>query len=389
MNGNPNRQTLGEIARVFTRLGATSFGGPAAHIALMHVELVERRRWLTNEEFVDLIGAANMIPGPNSTEVAIHVGYARAGWRGLLVAGACFIAPAMLMVGALAWAYVRYAALPDLRGLLYGVTPVVVAIVALALWTFGRTAIKSVWLGAVCAAAAAASATGISELTVLAGGALAGLARGTAGTGGSRTPPPAAMTRSIAPLAAVAVAGQAAAAGAVVPVSLATLFGVFLKTGALLFGSGYVLLAFLRRDLIERLGWLTDAQLLDAVAVAQVTPGPVFTTATFVGYLLAGFPGAALATVAIFLPAFVYVAISAPWIPRLRRSPLARAILDGVNVAAVAVMAVVWWHIARAALRDPLAVAIAVAAAALLLRGAWNSAWIIAGGGAIGWLIRG
>ena len=378
-----------ELARLFTRLGATAFGGPAAHIALMRLELVQRRRWLTDQEFVDLVGAANMIPGPNSTEVAIHVGYARAGWRGLLTAGACFITPSMLMVGVLAWVYVRYGSLPDVRAVLYGVTPVVVAIIAQALWTFGHTTVKSTWLGCVCVAALAVAVAGVHELVVLAGSAVAGLAEWILGTVRPRTSTATdtTQTRGIGWLPALAVAPVAAATAT--PITLTTLFGVFFKTGALLFGSGYVLLAFLRRDLIERLGWLTDQQLLDAVAVAQITPGPVFTTATFVGYVLAGFSGAVLATVAIFLPAFVYVAVSAPWIPRLRQSPLARAILDGLNVAAVAVMGVVSWQIARTAVRDPVTIAILVVAAVLLLRTRLNSVWLILGGGLVGWAVHG
>jgi len=381
---------VGELARLFTRLGATAFGGPAAHIALMRLELVERRGWLSDQEFVDLVGAANMIPGPNSTEVAIHVGYARAGWPGLLTAGACFITPSMLMVGGLARVYVGYGSLPDVRAVLYGVTPVVVAIIAQALWMFGHTTVKSTWLACVCVAAMAAALAGVHELIVLAGGAAAGATHWFVNTlrssESSSTDTNAA--RGVLWLPALFAAPVAAAATAA-PVTLTTLFGVFFKTGALLFGSGYVLLAFLRHDLIERLGWLTDQQLLDAVAVAQITPGPLFTTATFVGYLLAGWSGAALATVAIFLPAFVYVAASAPWIPRLRRSPLARAILDGVNVAAVAVMGVVSWQIARAAVRDPVTIAILVVAAVVLLRTRVNSAWLIVGGGLVGWAVRG
>jgi chromate transporter len=383
-----DRSPVGELARLFTRLGATAFGGPAAHIALMRLELVERRRWLTDQEFVDLVGAANMIPGPNSTEVAIHVGYARAGWPGLLTAGACFITPSMLMVGVLAWVYVQYGSLPDVRGVLYGVTPVVVAIIAQALWTFAHTTVKSTWLGCVCVAAVAAAVAGVHELVVLAGGAVTGFAQWILTT--VRSPTAAADRKQarglvwLPVLAAAPVAGATAAA----PVTLTTLFGVFFKTGALLFGSGYVLLAFLRHDLVERLGWLTDQQLLDAVAVAQITPGPLFTTATFIGYVLAGVRGAALATIAIFLPAFVYVAVSAPWIPRLRRSPLARAILDGVNVAAVAVMGVVSWYIARAAVRDPVTIAILLVAALLLLRTRLNSVWLILGGGLVGWVAR-
>ena len=350
---------------------------------MMEDEVVRRRAWLTREEFLDYLGATNLIPGPNSTELAIHIGHARAGWPGLFVAGAAFILPATLLVGAAAWAYVRYGALPAVTGLLYGVKPVAIAIVAQALWRLGRTAVRSPALAALALVAMGAAAAGVHELIVLAGagGAMAAM---TSASRGQR--PPNSLLASSAVVGATASA--AAAASSVVPFGLWPLFLVFAKAGALLFGSGYVLLAFLRADLVTRLGWLTEAQLIDAIAIGQATPGPVFTTATFIGYLLGGPVGAAVATAGIFLPAFVFVALSGPLVPRLRRSPVAGAVLDGVNVASLALMAAVSWHLARAALVDPLTIVLAAGALTALTRWRINSAWLVGCGAAVGWLVR-
>ena len=370
--------SLGELAAICLKLGTSSFGGPAAHIALMRVEFVERRRWLSDQAFLDLVGATNLIPGPNSTEMAIHIGFQRAGWPGLLVAGACFILPAALIVGALAWVYVHSGTLPAVQAVFYGVKPVVVAIVAVALWGLARTAVKSVWHAGLGIAAAIGVVAGIHELLVLAVcGAAAGLA--------CARRAPAAATALAGPLDAVALALPAAAAATAV--SLSELFVVFAKAGAFLFGSGYVLVAFLRADLVERLRWLTEQQLLDAVAVGQFTPGPVFTTATFIGFVLGGTPGAIVATVAIFLPAFVYVALSGPIVPRLRRSRIAGGVLDGVNVASLALMAVVTWHIGRASVVDVTTAALAVAALASIVAKV-NPVWPIVAGAVIGALTR-
>ena len=392
---DPGPRALRELAKVFLKLGTTSFGGPAAHTALMRDEVVRRRRWLSEQQFLDLVGATNLIPGPNSTEMAIHVGHARAGWRGFLVAGSCFILPATLIVTAIAWAYVHFGTLPEAQALLYGIKPVIIAIVSLALWKLVRTAVKSVWLGALGLAGVTAVAMGVNEILVLAaGGAVAALAQrivrgtpqgpSTAGAMAAVVAGPAANPGAAATHVAILAAGAASGAGAVTAVALGRLFLVFLKAGALLFGSGYVLLAFLRADLVERLGWLSERQLLDAVAVGQVTPGPLFTTATFIGYVLGGPPGALVATVGIFLPAFVYVAASAPILPRLRRSALAAAVLDGVNVASMALMVVVTWHLGRAALIDPLTIAVAIVSGALLLSNRVDSVWLIVAGGVLG-----
>jgi chromate transporter len=371
------RAALRELALLFLRLGATAFGGPAAHVAMMEDEIVRRRRWLTPEEFLDLVGAANLIPGPNSTELAIHVGHRRAGFPGLVVAGAAFIVPATLLVTAIAWLYVRFGALPATEGLLRGVKPVVVAVVAQALWRFARTAIRGPSHGALALAASVAAALGGHELAILAvaGAVLA------AGRVSSRGRGVAAVALCPLPAASALALGAGAT-----PFTLSGLFLVFLKIGSVLYGSGYVLLAFLRSDLVHRLGWLTEAQLLDAVAVGQVTPGPVFTTATFVGFLLGGAPGAAIATVGIFLPAFVFVALSGPLVPRLRRSPAAGAFLDGVSLASLALMAVVTAQLARAALVD-LPTALLAAASALLLVRRVNSSWLVLGGAAVGLLL--
>ena len=368
MTERADRAPLGELARLFLKLGTISFGGPAAHIAMMEHEIVRRRAWLTREDFLDLVGAVNLIPGPNSTEMAIHVGRERAGWRGLLVAGTCFILPAVVIVGAIAWAYVRFGTLPAAAWLLYGVKPVVIAVVLQALWGLGRTAVKSGWLAALGLAAVAATALGVNELLVLGAAGALGIAR----------------QRTWRASLAAWTAGAGSLAGAPAAFGLWPLFGVFFKVGAVLFGSGYVLLAFLRADLVQRLHWLTERQLLDAVAVGQVTPGPVFTTATFVGYVLHGVPGAAVATAGIFLPAFVYVALSSAILPRVRRSPAARAALDAVNVASLALMAVVTWQLAGAALVDAWTVLLAAAATVLLLRFHLNSSWLVLGGAAVG-----
>lgn len=374
--------SLGEIARLFLRLGATSFGGPAAHIALMEHEVVRRRGWLTHAEFLDLLGAVNLIPGPNSTEMAIHVDWHRARWAGLVVAGACFIAPAALIVLACAWAYVRFGHRPEAAGLLYGVKPVIVTVVVQALWRLGRHALKSKTLLVVAALCVTFNALGVDELVVLFGAGLVVASlqwssvprRGGGASGGMAAAFP------------IALAQVGLPAGAA-PFGLLPLFLFFLKVGSVLFGSGYVLLAFLRADLVERWGWLSEAQLLDAVAVGQFTPGPVFTTATFVGYVLGGLPGAGLATLGIFLPAFLFVAISGPLVPRIRRSPAAGAFLDGVNAASLALIAVVTWDLGRAALVDPLTIVLAILGGLGLLRSTVNSAWLVLGGGLVG-LIR-
>ena len=380
------RSSLWELARLFLRLGTTAFGGPAAHIALMEDEVVRRRGWLPREEFLDLLGATNLIPGPNSTEMAIHIGYRRAGWPGLIVAGSCFIVPAMLMVLAIAMAYVRYGRLPEVQAILYGVKPVIIAVVLQALWGLGRTAVKTGWLALMAATGVVLGFLGVHELLLLFGiGALTAVARVVADRKNVGLGCRFALLGVIPGVPLLPAVGTVGAiAGS--PFSLWALFLFFIKVGSVLFGSGYVLLAFLRADLVERWHWLTENQLLDAISVGQFTPGPVFTTATFIGYLLGGPAAALLATVGIFLPAFFFVAVSGPLVPRVRRSPVAGAFLDGVNVASLALMTVVTWHLAAAAMVDWVTVLVALTAAFLLLRYRVNSAWLVLGGACAGFL---
>jgi chromate transporter len=371
----PSR-ALRELAGLFLRLGLTAFGGPAAHIAMMEDEVVRRRRWLTHAEFLDLLGLTNMIPGPNSTEMAIHVGHRRAGFRGLLVAGSAFILPAAAITGTLGWAYVRFGNQPRAHALLYGIKPVMIAIVLQALLALAPKAAKNRSLLAIGILSVVAAACGANELLCLSFAGLAELLIR------QRLSPPPLMFAGFS--ASGALASAAAAKVAVSPFSLSALFLVFAKIGSVLFGSGYVLLAFLRSDFVDRRHWLTEAQLLDAVAVGQVTPGPVFTTATFIGYLLGGAPGAALATLGIFLPAFCFVAISGLLLPKIRRSASLGAFLDGVNVASLALMAVVTLQLCRAALVDLTCVLLALASGVLLVRYKLNSTWLIAGGALVG-----
>jgi chromate transporter len=365
-----------DVVRLFLRLGITAFGGPAAHIAMMHDEVVKRRKWLSDQEFLDLVGATNLIPGPNSTEMAIHIGFLRAGWRGLIIGGACFIVPAMLIVLLLAWVYVRFGATPQAEWLLYGIKPVVIAIIAQALWSMGQKAVKGPLNVAVASIVLVLYFLRINEIALLfAGGLIVMLGMN------YRRLKRQGLGVFIIPMSGVGVLSQVA-----MSFSFSSLFLIFLKIGAVLYGSGYVLLAFLRADFVVRLGWLTDQQLLDAVAIGQVTPGPVFTTATFIGYVLGGLPGSLLATLGIFLPSFIFVAISNPLIPRMRKSAWVSGLLDGVNVASLGLMAAVTWQLGRASLTDPLTILVALASFVLLIWLKVNSTWLIAGGGFIGLL---
>lgn len=350
------RPTLRQLAWLFLRLGATSFGGPAAHVALMEREVVRQRGWLSHPEFLDLLAATYLIPGPNSTELAIHLGYRQAGLPGLVVAGASFILPAAVLVTLCAWAYVAHGTLPAVGGVLRGVQPVIVAIVAQALWHLGRSVVKTWRLAGLAIACLVANLAGVPELTLLA-------------------------------LAAALVVAARRSGGLLAITPLVPLLVAFLRIGSVLFGSGYVLLAFLRADLVQHRHWLTEAQLLDATAVGQFTPGPVFTTATFIGYLLAGLPGALVATVGIFLPAFVFVGLSVPLLPRMQRSPTFRALLDGLNVGSLALMAAVTLELARAALVRPWQMAVFVLSGAVLLRWRVQSAWLVLAGGVVGWTL--
>ncbi len=370
---------LREVAGLFLKLGCIAFGGPAAHIAMMRDEVVDRRGWLDNQRFLDLLGATNLIPGPSSTELAIHLGHERAGWRGLIVAGTLFILPAMLIVLCLAWFYAEYGTTPTATALMYGVKPVIIAVVVQALVALGRTAVRNIVTAAAGITALALYVIGVDEILVLVGVGLAVMLVE------QRRQLPARGQASVGLLWSIPVWGMAAAEA---PVSLTHLFLVFLKIGSILYGSGYVLLAFLRADLVERLGWLSDQQLIDAIAIGQFTPGPVFTTATFIGYLVASWPGAIVATIGIFLPSFIFVALSKPLIPRLRSSRWFGSLLDGVNVASLALMAGVTWQLGRVSLVDIPSILLALVAGVLLVRFKVNSAWLVLAGGVVGLLLR-
>jgi len=373
---------LSGIALVFLKLGTIAFGGPAAHIAMMEAEFVARRKWLTHEEFLDRLGAANLIPGPSSTEMAIHIGFLKRGWPGLIIAGCCFILPAAIMVTLIAAAYVAYGNLPRVSGILYGLKPVVIAVIVQAFWKLAKSAVKNKYLAVIGIAAMVASALQVSNLAViLAAGVVALLPH----VWKKIHAPPASFLAGILPWhRAASVASLVAAPALLFPVSLWRLFLTFTKIGSVLFGSGYVLLAFLRADFVVRLGWLSEKQLLDAVAVGQITPGPVFTTATFIGYLVAGVKGAAVATVAIFLPGFFLVAASGPIINRVRSSAAAGAFLDGVIVGSLALMGVVAWQLGRQSLVDVFTACVFLLSLFLMLRTRINPLWIMAGAGLAG-----
>lgn len=416
----PASRNLREVALVFLRLGTTAFGGPAAHVGMMEDEFVRRRRWVTHERFLDMLGAVNLIPGPNSTEMAIYLGYLRAGWIGLVLGGVCFIVPAMLIVMALAWAYVAWGSLPQISGALYGVKPVVIAIIMQALWGLGPRAVKTLPLAALAAGALAVAFAGLDPLSLmLACGLWAACWRGAAMM--RRDSKPEAQAKSANPdfacasgfhaglsLAILLLAGVGILALIQVvprlhigspftarPEGLAPIFFYFLKIGAVLYGTGYVLVAFLQGDLVP--GWLSARTLLDAVAVGQVTPGPLFTTATFIGFLLGydiggpwlGVLGAVLATIGIFLPSFLFIAVGSRLFPRMRESPVVGAFLDGANVAALALIAVAALQLGRDALLpnnslDYFAVVLAVISGLLLIRFRINSAWLVLGGAVAG-----
>jgi chromate transporter len=371
---------LVEVAKLYLKLGTLAFGGPAAHIAMMHDETVKRRKWLSDQEFLDLVGATNLIPGPNSTEMAIHVGFLRAGWPGLIMGGLCFILPAMLIVMALASVYVRFGATTQAGQLMYGVKPVVIAIIVQALSILGQKAVKGPLVAVVGLAILILYFFGINVIVLLIAGGLLVMA----GSNLARLRKQARAGFLVPSMTGVNLLVPSALAAA--PFGLPLLFLTFLKIGAVLFGSGYVLLAFLRADFVVRFGWLTDHQLIDAIAIGQVTPGPVFTAATFIGYILGGVPGALLATLGIFLPSFVFVAISNPLIPRIRNSAWVSGFLDGVNIASLGLMAAVTWQLGRASLTDPITVLIATIAFVVLVRFRINSTWLIAGGAIAGLL---
>jgi len=383
---------LRELAALFLKLGAISFGGPAAHIALFEEEVVRKREWVTRQQFLDMLGAANLIPGPTSTETAINVGFVRAGWAGLCVAGASFILPAALITGAFAWAYVRFGSLTQAASVLSGIKPAVLAVIAIAIWRLGKTAVKGPLLALLGMVAVAAFLFGMNPLLILFGGGLVGMLAKQASvlrTSGILVLPVAIWRRvpSSLRLAGFVASGSMAAEAVGFRPSVAQIGLFFLKIGAVLYGGGYVLLAFLEQGLVQQHAWMTRQQLLDAVAIGQFTPGPVFSTATFIGYLLGGVPGAVVATIGIFLPSFLYVALLAPVLFRLRRSPWIASFLDSVNVCAVALMGGVTFRLGVDALRAWPAWLISLVSLAILLRWKVSPMWIVLGGGAAGLLL--
>ena len=379
--------SLGELALAFLKLGTIAFGGPAAHLAMMEEEFVRRRHWISQAEFLDRMAAANLIPGPSSTETTIFIGQLKRGWRGLIVAGSCFLLPAAVIVSLIAWAYVRYGALPQVAGMLYAIKPVVVAIVIQALWKLSKTGVRTKLLAAIAALAVVLNLFGFGPIVVL-------LIAGTISAAALWLKMKMRMKngRAAVSLAALpqffAAALATAATAAALPFSLWRLFLSFLKIGSVIFGSGYVLLAFLQSEFVERLHWLTEKQLIDAVAVGQFTPGPVFTTATFIGYIMGGWLGAIVATVGIFLPGFLLVAASGPLLPRIRRSPIIASALDGVVAGSLALMAVVTWQLGKAAIVDRMTIAIFTVSAVALLRFRVNSVWLIGAAAVGGWVLQ-
>ena len=373
LNPMQQRLRLRELAIAFLKLGVFAFGGPAAHVAMMDDEMVKRRQWLSREKFLDLIGITNLIPGPNSTELAIHIGYERGGWRGLLVAGCCFILPATLIVWGLAIAYVQSQSLPQVGWLLYGVKPVIIAIVLQALWKLGKTAVKDRPTAIATFLVILFSWWRYSEILLLLWAGLGVMLIKNRRSGG--------FSAGLLPMPLLL---QAA------PLSMGStnIFLAFLKIGSVLYGSGYVLLAFLQREFVERSPVLTSQQILDAVAIGQITPGPIFTTATFVGYLLGGNGGAIAATVGIFLPAFIFVALINPWVDQLRRSNWVSGFLDGVNAASLGLMAVVTLQLGQSGIVDGWTGAIALMSGVLLLKFKVNSATLVIAGGMIGFLLH-
>ena len=371
-------ERLREVSLLFLKLGAFSFGGPAVYVALMHHEIVHRHSWIDEQRFLDLVGATNLIPGPNATEMAIHLGLIRAGWRGLIAAGTLFILPGMAATLLVAWAYLTYGSIPEVGWVLYGVKPVVIGMVIEALWNLGRKGIKGPTTAAVGIGIVALYLLGFNEIALLFGGAAVVLLV----YGGRRL-----MKYGLFAVASIPALVQmplTTSTAAVVPFSQTTLFLSFLKIGSVLFGSGYVLLAFLRSEFVAHLGWLTDQQVLDAVVAGQITPGPVFSSATFIGYLVGGWPSALLATLGIFLPSFLFVGLLSRILPFVRKSPWAATFLDGVNAASLGLMAGVTVQLGQTALTDIFTVVLALITLFVIFRFRVNSVWLILGGGLLG-----
>jgi chromate transporter len=379
---------LTEIAKLFLKLGIIGFGGPVAHIAMIEDEVVKRRQWLTQEHFLDLLGVTNLIPGPNSTEIAIHIGYIYAGWLGLIIAGVCFILPAVLITGLFAWLYVNYGTLPQVLPLLYGIKPVVLAIIINAIWGLGKKAVKtrklliiSIVVGLITWFAK------VNEVVALLLGGILGMIW----LSSSNQTNLIILGLTTETFLQTTTMSTAINSHISVPVWKLGLF--FLKVGSILFGGGYLLIAFLQKGLVEEYGWLTQQQLLDSIAIGQFTPGPVLSTATFIGYIIAGFPGATVATIGIFLPSFLFVAALNPLMNPIRKSSWTRPFLDAVNVSALALMVLTTMQLGMATLilskthdLDFLGLGISVISAILVLFYRINAMYLILGGSIIGWV---
>ena len=378
-----SKQPLLQLARLFLKLSITAFGGPAVHIAMMHDEVVDRRKWLTDTEFLDLLAITNLIPGPNSTEMALHIGYKRCGLLGLITAGICFIVPTGFIVGTIAWGYTRYGDTPETLWLMYGISPVIIAILVKVIWKLGNSAIKNLTHVVLCISVAVLSLSGINEIVLLVCASLATLvirlSKGITIAG----------VLTITASTTVVLKAIALQISQAVPITLTRLTLFFLKVGSILFGSGYVLLAFLRADLTARWGWLTEQQLIDAITVGQVSPGPILTTATFIGYILGGWMGAILATISIFIPGFIFVAATQPLMPRLRSSKLTSSLLDNVVVASLGLMLAATWHLTWSVIIDLPTIGLALVSAIILTIWKTNPTWVILGGAIAGWFLHG
>ncbi|MGA9378152.1 MAG: chromate efflux transporter [Phormidium sp.] len=382
---NLTMDRLSEIAKLFLKLGTIGFGGPAVHISIMEDEVVKRRQWLTRQQFLDILGATNLIPGPNSTEMAIHIGYIRGGWLGLIIAGVCFIVPAVTITAIFAWIYVKFGQLPQVTPFLNGIKPVVLAIILNAVWRLSKSALKSRKMWAIAIPVALASLLGLNEFIALLLGGILGMFW--LHFSDKFNQPTNNLNSLLITLPFSTLLAKVATSPAPENVPLAQLGLFFLKVGSLLFGGGYLLIAFLEGELVGQYHWLTKQQLLDAIAVGQFTPGPILSTATFIGYVISGIPGAIVATIGIFLPSFLFVLILNPLIPLLRNSQWTAAFLDAVNVSAVALMAVVIFRLSTVTLVDPITILLAIIAVILTIGYRVNAAWLVLGGGLIGWLL--
>ena len=367
---------LKEIAKLFLKLGIIGFGGPAAHIAMMRDEVVVKRKWFTEQHFLDLIGATNLIPGPNSTEMAIHIGHEKGGWKGLIIAGLCFILPAVLITGIFAWLYKEFGQLPEVQPFIYGIKPAIIAIILSAVYPLAKKSLKSIELGLIGFAVLIGSLLNFYEIYLMFGAGFIALFLAYFRNNKLKN------INSFLPFTFLEIlnAGFLSATNS-------KLFWIFLKIGAILYGSGYVLFAFIDTELVST-GIITRQQLIDAIAVGQFTPGPVFSSVTFIGYQINGLSGAAISTIAIFLPSFVFVAFLNPLVKKMRSSKLFSAFLDAVNVASVAIIISVCFAMGKDSITDWRTILIAILSIALTFRfRKINSAFIVLGGSIVGYLL--